>query len=152
MKKIKLNSGYETEVDDEDYDYLSEYTWTYSKGYAKRNKNRTELRLTGRPRTVSMHRAIMKPPVGMEVDHIDGNRLNNKRNNLRVVRPFENRMNKRGKWGLLGANRNEKTCTTYMAEIVYKGKRIYLGRYKTAQEAHQAYMNKARELYGELLI
>lgn len=152
MKNILMYGGYEVLVDDDDYELLNQYKWHYIRGYAKRQKKRQELKETGRPITVSMHRFIMKPPPGMEVDHIDGNRLNNQRSNLRIVQPIENRMNKPNKCGFLGAKKDGSTRNTYRAQIFYKGKTIHLGSYKSAKEANQAYVKKARELYGELSV
>jgi len=79
------------------------------------------------------------------IDHIDGNRSNNAIENLRILDAAENTHNIRKAYssnkttGLLGANyckENKK----YLARIMVRGKMHNVGRFKTAQEAHDAYM------------
>ncbi len=86
MKEIQLTKGKVTLVDDEDYEYLMKNSWCYQNpGYAARRKNKSiEL----------MHRVIMKAKKGEQVDHIDMNRLNNQKENLRIVNNSQNGMNK----------------------------------------------------------
>lgn len=91
------------------------------------------------------------PPIGTQVDHIDGNRQNNCWSNLRVVTRTVNLQNSvRSRSGsrskLIGAH----WCPTrnnWQARIRVNGKQIYLGSFKTAEQAHATYMNKKRELH-----
>ncbi len=93
--------------------------------------------------------SCMYPP--MEVDHRDGDGLNNRIDNLRVAGPRMNVENRRSasknnKTGLLGVY----ICSTtgrYRTSIRAKGKTVRLGRYDTAQEAHTAYLKAKRELH-----
>ncbi|GJH22444.1 hypothetical protein CBA19CS22_37900 [Caballeronia novacaledonica] len=86
------------------------------------------------------------------VDHIDKNPLNNARSNLRVATYAENMWN-RGKQsnntsgykGVLWIERIKR----WSARISANGKRYYLGHYKTAEEAHEAYKAAAERLHGE---
>lgn len=87
-----------------------------------------------------------------DVDHIDGNRSNNKYKNIRVATRSQNKMNTKlrsdnttGVKGVYFCNRTKK----YQAQITLNGKNKYLGRYKTLKEARAAYCNAARELFGE---
>jgi len=83
MKKILLeNTGNYTLIDDDDFEkVLSFGKWHESDtGYAvKRGK------VYGKSSTIRLHRVITDPPKGVEVDHINGNRLDNRKKNLRVV-------------------------------------------------------------------
>lgn len=83
MKKILLeNTGRYTFIDDEDYDRVLAFgKWHESdSGYAvKRGK------VHGKHSTVRLHRVIADPPKALEVDHINGNRLDNQSSNLRIV-------------------------------------------------------------------
>lgn len=85
MKQIPLTKGKVTVVDDADYEELSRYKWhVAAEKYPARWGRRGERHI------VYMHRQIMQPPDGMEVDHIDGNTFNNLRSNLRVCTHAEN--------------------------------------------------------------
>lgn len=89
MKEIKLTQGKVALVDDSDYEWLSKHKWFCQHGYAARN-----VRLNGARSTKRMHQLIMNPPLGMVVDHIDQNKLNNQRSNLRLCVPRQNFRNK----------------------------------------------------------
>lgn len=83
-----------------------------------------------------------------EIDHVNGDRSDNRICNLRVVTRAQNCQNRHNvrsdsKTGVLGASRNEGT---YRAEIKANGVRKYLGRFKTAEEAGSAYLNAKAEL------
>lgn len=86
-----------------------------------------------------------------QIDHIDGNKLNNAWSNLRVATNMQNCQNKKkarsdSVSGLLGAF-YVKSKNKYDAYICVKGKRIYLGRYAAAKDAHEAYIKAKRELH-----
>ena len=86
------------------------------------------------------------------VDHIDGDAQNNNVSNLRWCSSSQNNCN-------MSARRNNtsgykgvhhyKRCDTYMASISLNGKSIHIGTFKTAEEAFEAYKQKADELHGE---
>lgn len=82
-----------------------------------------------------------------DVDHRDRNPLNNKWNNLRAATRSQNLANRRG-WGkyLKGVQKNKNK---WRANIKVDGKTTSLGNYDTEQQAHEAYVKKARELWGE---
>ena len=88
MKKIPLSQGQFSLVDDEDFDILSKFKWYYSKGrntnYAIAANNRKLIR---------MHRLIMNPKKGFVIDHINGDGLDNRRENLRICSYSHNSMN-----------------------------------------------------------
>ena len=88
-REILLNTGNAAIVDDEDYELVSRYNWTESdKGYAI-----TSIKINGKWKTVPMHRLINNTPAGMLTDHIDGDRLNNRRENLRTCEAKQNMQN-----------------------------------------------------------
>lgn len=73
-------------VDEDDFEYLSQFIWTYSQGYARRSKRRKE----PDARNLSMHRIVMDCPDGLTVDHINFNKLDNRKENLRIVTMKQN--------------------------------------------------------------
>lgn len=89
MKYIELTQGKRAIVDDEDYDWLSQYKWFYDTGYAVTKKH-----IDGRRKT-KMHRLINQTPNGLDTDHINRNRLDNRRSNLRTVTHQQNLYNNR---------------------------------------------------------
>lgn len=128
----------------EDYELLSQYDWAVNnKGYAVCYTCNM---------TILSHRLITNCPKGLQVDHINGNRLDNRRENLRIVTSQQNNMNRSvgrsntsGYKGVSYKTRNKK----FAAQIKFNGKLMSLGYYHTAEEAHQVYQAKALELFGE---
>ena len=102
--------------------------------------------------TLPIHRLIMDAPKGMEVDHINGNPLDNRKSNLRICTIAENLRNKgagknntSGYKGVSWVKRNKR----WLAQIKHNGKQVYIGHYKNKEEAARAYDKKAKELHGE---
>ena len=89
------------------------------------------------------------PPEGMEIDHRDGDGLNNIWENLRVGTHGQNMTNKapRSSTGFKGVSRLPNGI--YMAVIGFRSSRFHLGRFQTPEAAHAAYAAAARKLYGE---
>jgi hypothetical protein len=123
-------------VDDEDYERLSRYPWRDNgHGYAVARYGST-------PGEHFMHHLICPVPAGLEVDHINQNKLDNRRANLRPVTHAQNAHNVRGgkanKTGHAGVSWDEKgKC--WRAKIVCRGRKIQLGTFRTAEQAARAY-------------
>jgi hypothetical protein len=90
----------------------------------------------------------MNPADGIGIDHINRNKLDNRRSNLRLCNMTQNLGNilPRGKFKGVSF---DKTRRKYVAQISAYHKHYHLGRYNTPEEAHFAYTNKAKELFGE---
>src|SRR6185436_6477528 len=73
-------AGKPVTVSDEDYPELNKHSWIVENGYAIRR-----VRSNGIRKRIYMHNEIMKPPPTLEVDHISGDTLDNRRENLRLV-------------------------------------------------------------------
>src|SRR5712664_2670409 len=98
MKKIELSGrlgkGKFTIVDDCNYPYLNQWKWTYhNSGYVSRAMGG---KILGKRKTIYMHRLILDVSRRKYTDHINGNRLDNRKENLRIVTQSQNQMN-RGK-------------------------------------------------------
>jgi len=151
MKKIELTQGYFTLVDDEDFEWLSMFSWRVSRtrlvNYARTSKyNKT----TKKVDSANMHRIILNAPENMEVDHIDGNGLNNQKCNLRFATRSQNTCNIKKVYGNVSFRGVHKTPNnTYRAMISVKGKKKHVGTYKSAIEAAISYDKAAKDTYGE---
>lgn len=134
MKSIPLPCGREVLVDDADYNSLSRYRWWYSgKGYARR----TERNATGRT-TFYMHRELMQCPDHLQVDHVNGNGLDNRRKNLRICTRSQNGSHRThvpyGVSGYLGiAWRRDRS--KWQATITVDHRTVYLGIFVDLCEA-----------------
>jgi hypothetical protein len=101
-----------------------------------------------------LHRIIMGSPVGLEVDHVNGNTFNCTRKNLRKATHSENLMNRHTRVGRSGfrgvwpAHNGPGFC----AVVKHKGVRICLGTFPTAEAAHLAYKQKAEQLFGAFVV
>lgn len=142
MKEIKLTQGKVALVDDEEFEYLNQWKW-YAQNYkftfyAVRTINYYNESGNRTCRRIWMHRLIMKTPKSLEVDHINHNGWDNRKENLRNVTRRENCINRKNpnKTGYTGAY---LIGHKYMAGATIKGKRVYLGYYNTAKEAENTY-------------
>lgn len=126
-------------VDYEDRWLLKKYKWRLNKqGY-----------VVSVGRGKKLHRLILNTPSGMETDHINGNKLDNRRRNLRIVTHNQNMYNKKKyKNNTVGFKGISLYEGKYQARIGHDGKRIYLGAFNTPEEAHKAYCKAAKELHG----
>ena len=103
-------------------------------------------------KTIYMHREIMNAPDGMEVDHINGNGLDNRRGNLRLCTKAQNQMNsakRTGKSSIFKGVFWYKITGQWRAAIKIARKDIHIGYFDTELEAAEAYDKKALELFGE---
>ena len=149
MSEIELTKGYKTIVDSFNFDELNKYSWSAVVNSKNRNKIRVIPRARIGGKIVMMHRFIMGVcDLNIEVDHIDGNTLNNTLKNLRLATPSQNAANK------------EKTTYIYSK---YKGvtwgarqnkwramcKHKHIGYFKDEIDAAKAYDKIAKDVYGE---
>lgn len=136
MKKIRLNGRYGIVgyalVDETDYETLSEYKWhTTTAGYAVRTVDQNK--------KIYMHRVIMNTPSSLVCDHINHNRLDNRRANLRNCTKQIDQLNRTKKQRLYGTTylpRDNK----WQSQVVRGGVSKYLGRFDTQLAAHNAYL------------
>jgi hypothetical protein len=155
MKEILLTQGKVALVDDEDYGYLMQWKWCLrgtglGKFYAIRGFSKSKKsNIKG---SISMHRQLMKPEKGYVIDHLDGNTLNNQKNNLRICTNSQNLMNRnktvKNLSGYKGVSYDKK-MNKFRAQIVCNRKRHYLGLYVNPVDAAYVYNQAAIKLHGE---
>lgn len=142
-KTIYLNHEKKTIVDNEDYPMLITFKWRFNTtGYATRTY-----------KSISMSRVIMNAKPGEYVDHVNGNKLDNRKVNLRVITNQQNCWNKIKPFKSISGSRgvrirNEKWQAYSNSS---SGKQINLGRYSTKLEAMKSYDNyiiETRGIYG----
>ncbi len=143
---IRLNRGQAAIVDAEDYHALSRHKWHCRFRSHTRYAARTAPINSGKPSLIMMHRVILNAPPGLYVDHINGNGLDNRKCNLRLVSDAINHMNrhrrKPTRLGLpMGVSRHHRR---FQATIRILGRSVNLGLFSTPEEAHEVYA-KARE-------
>lgn len=133
-------------VDDSDYAYLNLFKWYAEK--TPQNKYRTKTRLNGK--FIYMHQLVMK---NKNIDHINGDALDNRKENLRLATTQQNAQN---------STKTIKTTTSrykgvyfckntanYRAKIMKDGISIHLGCYASEEQAALKYNEAAKQLFGE---
>ncbi len=149
---IALTKGQVAIVDGEDYEWLSKWKWhaiLSHSGYRAMRSCRCSL--TGKHRGVLMHRQIVACLHGLQVDHINNNTLDNRRENLRVCNSRQNHQNRKKGYGTSkykGVLLPPK-YKSYKARITADGKIIELGYHKNEIDAAKAYDRAAIEYFGE---
>lgn len=144
MKKIPLTQGKYAIVDDIDFEYLNQWKWTFTHGYAYRKDDKRK--------NVFMHRFLLQAPKGKLTDHVNGNKLDNRRLNLRLCSPSENqknqKKNKANTSGFKGVSW-DKERKKWAAYINANGRLYHLGRFSIKRVAAEAYDKAAKKLHGE---
>lgn len=148
-KEINLSQGKVAIVDDADFAELSRSKWfVTANGYAIRNIRTGLLKYTNE----TMHRVIMNPPAGMDVDHINGNKLDNRRANLRICTRSQNLRNSAAHSdnasGFKGVSWF-KPAQRWKARIWVDNKEKHLGYFDTPEAAALAYNEAAKKYHGE---
>jgi len=158
MKEIPLSRGKVALVDDEDYEWLNQSRWRllshnerYSSGpYALRSQYNPD---TKRSTTIYMHRLILSAPSHLQVDHINGNGLDNRRSNLRLCLSRQNQYNYRktkrpttSRYKGVSWNKQKRK---WEAQIQVNRKHKHLGVFGNEKDAAYCYDAGALRYFGE---
>lgn len=142
-------------VDDDSCETLSGFRWYLGKtGYAFRSKHLGYINGKKRATTVMMHRIIANARGGKTlVDHINGNKLDNRKSNLRICTHLENNRNQRclsknNKSGYKGVSWNKRRGK-WCAQIRFNGKVKFIGYFGDILMARDAYVKKSLELFKD---
>lgn len=144
---VSLTKGYVATIDSADVNAVAGWNWcAFVRGetvYAVRSASR---------KTIYMHRALISPPDGCVVDHVDGNGLDNRRANLRVGSQMQNTWNSRTKRSNTSGVKGvcfDRSRAKWIAHIRCGGKRINLGRFDNIRDAEAAYRAASMRIHGQ---
>jgi len=153
--EIPLSRGLVAIVDDHDAPFVNQWKWMALKAVRKYSEPvfyavRFPYQKGG-PRTcIFMHRELLHAPPGMDVDHVNSNPLDNRRDNLRLATRTQNNANRREDRNQYGFRGVAQMSGKYRARIQVHKKQIYTPNcYSTPEEAAAAYDSLARKYFGE---
>ena len=143
MAQLPLTRGYVTKVSVADLPRVQHLRWCYRSGYAVHYTQ-----VNGKRKVIYLHRLLLNAPSHLQVDHINRDRLDNRRHNLRFATRSQNQANK-------GRSRNNRSgykgvgfhAGKWSARIRYQGKQLHLGHYDDVVEAAWVYDAAAVALY-----
>jgi hypothetical protein len=149
VREIPLTRGLVALVDEDDFEMLSQWKWSANcdGGYACRGFRSA----FGHHARSYMHRTIMLPDPGQQIDHINGDKLDNRRANLRICTNSQNGRNRPAPTtntsGFKGVSWNKKRGL-WLAKI-HDGEYRWLGCFALKEDAAQAYDEAARDHFGK---
>lgn len=138
--EVQLAGGLVALIDADDRAIVALYNWHFNAelGYAYGN-----VRFEGRKKVIPLHRYLMRPPPDLEVDHINGDRLDNRRKNLRLLTADENKTNLKpysgSSTGIRGVSlKKSNSNRPYLARVNCGGKVVFRQSFASLEEAAQA--------------
>ncbi len=148
MKKIKLTQGKMTIIDHKDLKIVNQYKWYFMGcGYAATRPWNKETKTYS---TIYLHRFLMGNPKN-QVDHINQNKLDNRRKNLRLCSHADNARNSKHRANNTTGFRGVSTHydgKKFAASITINYKKIHLGLFKTKEAASKSYKAAAKKYFG----
>jgi hypothetical protein len=142
---VTLTRGHEAVIDAADAADVGRYNWHVHGGYAARTERRD-----GQTIRVRLHNHLMRPGRGLVVDHIKGDRLDNRRANLRVVTPLVNNLNRRlsrnNTSGYRGVSRCPR-CGRWRLQLTVRGRYKHVGCFDDKHHAAHCRPNAFRLLW-----
>lgn len=153
MPEIELTQGFITFVSEAGYEKVKDFKWCAHKMRRRIYATRYGPRANSKSGPlIYMHRVLLDAPKGMQVDHINGNGLDNREENLRVVSNAQNQQafqrKRRGCASIFRGVTWHKCLKKWMAKIEYRSRTVYLGVFEFEQDAARAYNEAAKNFFG----
>lgn len=154
MKRILLTTGEYTLISDEDFNKVNKWKWFFPQTISKDKYVKGHIYYkNGKKKSVRLHRWILDAPNNMVVDHIDGNVLNNQRNNLRICTRGQNALNKHKTTSNTSSKYIGVSWNTHWkkwsARITYDDRYYSLGYYHDEKQAALVRDEAAKRLHGD---
>jgi len=155
MKTIQLTNGGETIVDDNDYKMLVKWNWQNVGGYASRsvyikNQNLGKRKNKSVNKLIRMHRIVNNTPEGLYTDHINGNKLDNRKSNLRNCSYSQNSINKPLKKDGVQF-RKDRPKSPWRVYVSHNKKEIYVGCFPNYDDAVNIRKTVNEQLNGDFV-
>lgn len=151
MINISLNKNFVAIVDD-DYAHLADNKWTVYESSKTSYATRINYLGDNKKEKLYLHRVIMNAPKGVIVDHINGDGLDNRKENLRFATKSENLCNRSRTNGRIydlpkGVTMDKrKKVKKYIVQVCFGGKCQYRAYFETVGEAEEAYIEKSAKI------
>jgi len=148
---VPLTKGYTAIIDADDAWLVCGWNWCANVFKNTVYAARGEV-TTGKKKTIALHRVITSAPDALHVDHRNGDGLDNRKSNLRLVTRSQNmsnrRVNQNNTSGFKGVSWNKRK-SKWQSQIQQNRSRKRLGYFHTPEEAHAAYCEASARLHGE---
>lgn len=158
MAYIRLSNGGKALIDDEDFDYINQWRWQLSEqGYAVRSKYIKSIRVATKRgwksinKLIFMHREINKTPDNLYTDHINRDKLDNRKANLRSCTYSQNLINKPLKKDGV-QYRHDRPKSPWRVYVSHNKKEIYVGCFPDYEDAKNIRAAVNEQLNGEFAI
>ena len=152
--RIVLSNGGHALISVVDWELVMTRKWWSCKTSRKTGRPKFYI-MSGGPDNKYLHRLIARATKGQQVDHVNGDTMDNRRENLRIVTRQQNAQNRDPSTFARGTSKYrgvswEKRRRRWEANIYANGKQHYLGQFKDEEAAARAYDAASERFYGRL--
>lgn len=150
MTRIPLTKGKFTLVDDAVVSIVTRWKWVFNHGYALRTQQYRDASGALKCRNIYLHRFLMKAKKGVDVDHVNGDPLDNRRKNLRTCSRSENLANsKKRKDNTSGQRGVYRAREKWEVKFQFKGKTYRFGNHKSKEVAIAVAKKAMKKVFGK---